>query len=84
MVQKQLVLQLLIELKNLVIDGVGNTLVNPKVYAKTLTLDSGNVRFAHSLDMGAGSMINVNDNVIVRGNIDNSVVALLLIWVTRR
>ncbi|WP_316353204.1 beta strand repeat-containing protein [Candidatus Trichorickettsia mobilis] len=58
--------------KNLVIKGLGDTVINTKVYAKTLTLDGGNVNFTAGIDQGTNSAITVNNSTIVCGNIGNT------------
>ncbi|WPY01350.1 rOmpB-like autotransporter outer membrane beta-barrel domain-containing protein [Candidatus Trichorickettsia mobilis] len=58
--------------KELVVKGLGDTIINTKVYAKALTLDGGNVDFTAGIDQGTNSIITVNKSTIVRGNIGNT------------
>ena len=61
-------------IKELIINGTETTTINPQTFAKKLTLSGNNgvASFVNGLDIGAGGAINVNQNVKLQGNIDNT------------
>jgi len=60
-------------MKELIIDGTAATRIVPKTFAKKVSLGgTGDVVFVNGLDLGAGGAINVNQNIKLQGNIDNT------------